>query len=326
MKWYNVADILKYNTTFNFTFGGRGIGKTYSTLKWLVESGKRFIYLRNAQTEIDMGCLPECNPFKAINADMGTEYYFKKVSKEMTCVYDGENNLLGYATALSTYAKLRGVDFSDVEVIFFEEFNTSFRIPKEQGTLFCNFYETVNRNRELLGKPPVICIMMGNAITIANPIIATFGLIETCEQMIANGIEISCNKESETLVEIVNANLSEVSNAKKETALYKAIKGTDYYNHSVDNAFTSDSFFNIAKMNLNEYKPLCKFDDVVIFGHKTQRLYYACIVNVKAKSYNKDTKDSFLREYGTMLRNAQIDNVLFYQNFAVKTKIAYILY
>ena len=50
IKWYDIEqDILKYDMTFNFIFGGRGIGKTYSMLKYLIENKIRFIYLRTYQ-------------------------------------------------------------------------------------------------------------------------------------------------------------------------------------------------------------------------------------------------------------------------------------
>ena len=66
--------------------------------------------------------------------------------------------------ALSTFGNLRGVDFSDVDMIFFDEFvpQKNARPIKAEAEAFFNLYETVNRNRELDGRPPVRVLMLSN--------------------------------------------------------------------------------------------------------------------------------------------------------------------
>lgn len=325
IKWYDIErDILKYDMTFNFIFGGRGIGKTYSTLKYLIVNKIRFIYLRTYQTEVDLSTTPETNPFKRINIDMECAYHFNKISKDVTGIYDTDNMLCGYAVALSTFAKVRGVDFSDIEFILYEEFNTSIRPLKAQGELFCNMYETVCRNRELIGENPVKVVCLGNAVSIGNPIMSTFNLVSDCEMMLKCGIETKVDGDRGIAVQIVSN--SSVSEAKKETSLYKAIKGSDYYNHSVENTFINDSFFNVKKLNINEYKPLVKYDDITIWSHKTQYRYYVCKINAKCKSYNADTFDAFNRIYGSLLRNANTDCVVFYNDYECKISFINLLY
>lgn len=101
-------------------------------------------------------------------------------------------------------------------------------------------YETVNRNRELIGEPPVKVVCLGNAVSIGNTIMSIFNLVTDCEMMLKYGIETKVLEDRSIAVQIVSN--SSVSEAKKETSLYKAIKGSNYYNHSVENTFINDSF------------------------------------------------------------------------------------
>lgn len=324
MKWYDVEkNIIQYRFPFNITFGGRGIGKTYSTLLYLITNKVKFIYLRNQQNEIDICCTEECNPFKAVNSDTGNSYYFEKISKDMCGIYDNDGILTGYAIALNTFAKLRGVDFSDIDFIFFEEFNTSLRINKKQGELFFNLYETVNRNRELKGKSPVMVVMMGNALTIANPLMDSFKLIPLAERMLQTGTEHVLLEDRGILLEIVTHTAKEVLEAKKQTALYKAIENTDYYKHAVDNTFISDSFYNVRERNVNEYKPLCKVNDIVIMELKSDYGYY-CTYKQSGKIkevYDSNTLSKFLMRYAPKLRMAYLDRKIIFENYEIKTHV-----
>lgn len=328
MKWYDIRDrIIPYGMTFNITFGGRGIGKTYSTLKYLAEEKIKFIYLRNQQNEIDISCTDECNPFKAVNDDIGSSYYFEKISKDMCGIYDSDGLITGYAIALNTFAKLRGVDFSDIDFIFFEEFNTSLRINKKQGELLFNLYETVNRNRELKGKPPVIVLMVGNAVTIANPVMDSFGLIQDAEMMISTGKEVVVYEDRGILLEITHATAKEIMESKSKTALYKAIVGSDYYKHSIDNQFIYDSFYNVGKRNLNEYRPICVINDISIMIHKFENHFYCTkVMSGKFKiKYDKNTTSKFLKEYGLTLRVAYADKNIFFDSYETKSHLLDIL-
>lgn len=327
MKWYDVeTELLRFGATYNFSFGGRGIGKTYSTLKYLIKENVRFIYLRTYQTEVDLCANGDCNPFKKLNSDTGSAYGFKKIAKDITGIYDSEMNNVGYAVALSTFAKLRGVDFSDIDFILYEEFNTSGRPCRNQGSLFFNFYETVNRNRELEGKEPVKVVFLGNALSIANPIMVAFNLVSDCEWMIQNGDEIRVLEDRGIAIQIVDSN-NNVSVAKRETALYKAIRGTEYYEHAVNNKFIDDSFYNVKKLNVNEFKPLCTIASISIYVHKSQYQYYARRGDIKCRrKYSQDELEKFNSMYGSILRNANIDCVLFYSDYEVKTALLNLLY
>ena len=52
---------------FSILIGGRGTGKSFSTLRDCVKNKKVFMYLRRTQTELDNCCSASSNPFKKIN-------------------------------------------------------------------------------------------------------------------------------------------------------------------------------------------------------------------------------------------------------------------
>ena len=65
----NMHDIMNKDDTFVFVIGPRGSGKTYGALLEILESGKKFIYLRRTQTEADLVSSEVVNPFKKVIED-----------------------------------------------------------------------------------------------------------------------------------------------------------------------------------------------------------------------------------------------------------------
>ena len=52
--YVNVRGILDEGYPFNFLVGGRGTGKTYTTLKVAKEDGRRFMLMRRTQSQADL--------------------------------------------------------------------------------------------------------------------------------------------------------------------------------------------------------------------------------------------------------------------------------
>lgn len=56
LNWYDPTKIKSYNKTLNFIIGGRGIGKTYSFKKDVInrfkKKGKQFFYLRRHKSDM----------------------------------------------------------------------------------------------------------------------------------------------------------------------------------------------------------------------------------------------------------------------------------
>lgn len=182
---------------FQVYIGGRGIGKSYSALRQLaldIPTDEKWIYMRRTGKEIEACSTEFGNPFKTINKDFGTlivpesggkgaaEYFYNETDED-------NPTLVGYGVALSTFAGLRSMDLSDVTITVFDEFIPERQVKriKAEGEALLNFYETVNRNRELQGREPMKLILLSNAIDLANPILETLGIISELENMISHG-------------------------------------------------------------------------------------------------------------------------------------------
>ena len=255
------------------------------------------------------------NPFKKVAADLGRDITMKAAG-EIYVVKESET-VIGYGAALSTFENLRGVDLSDVEYVVFDEFIENRKLSFKQGSAFMNLYETINRNRELEGRPPLVCILLSNAQRLNNPILADLGLIPVIEDMIRNLVRLRITKEY--YIELPE---SSVSAAKSETALYKLAAGSRYADEALRNEFSNDSFFNVGKKPLQEFRPVCALDGIYIYRHKSGPSYYCCRSRAEVMEYDSGDQGAiFNRLYGIRLRAAYAAGNLFFSEFTIKCDI-----
>ena len=316
IEWYDIGK--KRLSSINIIIGGRGIGKTYSALSYIIEKDKPFIYLRNTDVQLKECITSFGNPFKRWNRDHEKEIFFK-AEKSHSLIYDPDQEdgqPIGYGLALSTFENLRGVDLSDVCYVLFDEFIEKRSLSFRQFECFISFYETVNRNRELLGEDPLQVILLSNSQKLANPILAGYNLIPVIENMIRTG-----QKEYRDRALYINLPESEVSELKKQTANYQLINGTKVADEALNNAFAFDSFYGIKKRNITEYVPICQIDDIYLYRHKSKSMLYACHIqaqNIPVFS-SRDNLTAFLRSYGRKLFDAASKGYLEYADFVTKT-------
>lgn len=271
--WVNWDYILSQPASIISVVGARGVGKTYGLFKKLKTDGHKFIYLRRLKSQLDQCSKPEGNPFKKLNDDLALDIKpypsggivsFREVDKA--------GPLVAVGVALSVVANVRGIDFSDYDYIVFDEFIASIgeRPIKNEFQAFLNFYETVNRNRELEGKHPVKCIMLGNANTLVNPYFSSWHFMKTAVKMIT-GQQMVWRSPDQTRMVVLLLN-SPISEKKKETVLYQNAD-EDFIQMALDNAFRTDET-NIRSEPLTEYVHMVSVGELGIYKHKSDRKYY----------------------------------------------------
>ena len=283
--WVNWDYILSQDASFISIVGARGVGKTYGCFKKLVDEGKKFIYLRRLKSQLDQCGKPEGNPFKKINDDTGHEIKpFPSGGIISFREGDKTGELVSVGVALSVVANVRGIDFSDFDYIVFDEFIASIgeRPIKNEFTAFLNFYETVNRNRELSGKDPVKCLMLGNANTLINPYFSGWHFMKTAVKMIMGG-QMVWRTDDKTRMVILLLN-SPISEKKRGTALYQNAT-TDFIDMALDNAFRTDET-KIKSEPLKEYIHLVSVGEIGIYKHKSERKYYVSSTQAKEPYYD----------------------------------------
>lgn len=308
--YINIRAIQRLGLPFNFVVGGRATGKTYTALKTQIEDDAVFMFMRRTQTQADLINKPEFSPFKPINADNGWNIGAQTITKYNSAFYemveDGDKLVpqgkpKGYTCALSTISNMRGFDASDVVTLIYDEFipERHERPLKNEGVAFLNAYETINRNRELKGAPPLQVIGLANANDLANPIFMELNLVRKAEQMRRRGQEVSIDRTRGVGLFLLNN--SPISEKKQNTALYKLSRGSEFSEMSLNNNFTCEEAAIIKSRNLSEYKPVVAIGEICIYEHKsTGRLYVSTHTIGTPPYYSPGEIDRrrFQRQYG----------------------------
>lgn len=289
--YLNFRWCLNLGVPFVFLVGARGVGKTYGGLSTCIEDNIKFFFLRRTQTQVDTISTPDYNPFKTINKDKHIDIGVKSITKNSAGFYhadaDGKYSgaPVGYLAALSTFSNIRGFDASDVDLILFDEFIPEHheRPIKHEAEAFFNCYESINRNRELSGRPPVTAVCMANSNDIANPIFVHLGIVNKVNAMNKRGQVYTINKESGYAIILLSA--SPISAAKEETALYKLTKGSAFSEMALSNDFGVVES-NTKSENLKEYIPIVTVGEITVYRHKSERRHY---VTTHSSGHVRDT-------------------------------------
>ena len=292
--WVNWSWIMEDPAVFIMMVGPRGVGKTYGIFDYCIDNRIPFIYLRRLKTQLDLCGKPSGNPFRKISIDKRINIVPFKSDGVISFRHDcrtGEEIACG--VALSTVATVRGVDFSGYDVIVFDE-----SIPmagekpiKDEFQTFLNFYETVNRNRELSGDKPVKCILLGNANKLSNPYFTGWKFTKTALRMLRGKQMVYRTPDGSRMMVLLQD--SPVSEKKSRTALYQNAT-EDFITMALDNAFMTDET-NIRSEPLKEYIHIVSVGEIGIYKHKSDRKYY-----VSAK-----TSTPYYADFGIQLKMFQ---------------------
>lgn len=284
--YLNFRELRDSGYPFVIAVGGRATGKTYGALRSSVEDGIKYMYMRRRQTQIDIINKPQFSPIKSVCNDTGLQITMRPVAKGLSAFVpytideDGKEiagtEAYGYTCALSTVSNLRGFDASDLDMIIYDEFipeKTEKSIPHEAEALF-NCYETMNRNRELVGKKPLQLVCLGNANDQTAPILEHLHLITRLDRMRKTGQQVYKDDKRGLLVVLLKD--SPISEAKENTALYRLTEDTEFAKMSLGNEFAYEDRGKIVSRPLREYRPVVSIGEIVIYRHKSKECYYVC--------------------------------------------------
>ena len=254
VKWLDKqAD--KINAAFVVILGTRQIGKTYGTLKLMIDEKRNFILMRRTQTECDFITNGTVNPFKALGRDdievkKDTQYTGKilldnSVNKEQ----------IGITASLTCVSKIRGFSGNAFTDLVYDEFIPESHVNriKNEGDAFLNAVVTISGNRELEGKPPLKCWLLANSNNIASPILKALNLTEKVERMSASGKELSILPERGVI--LVLAKAQEIAEKRKKTSLLKAIQSEEsaFSKMAFNNEFSYNDNENVMRKDLRQY-------------------------------------------------------------------------
>ena len=188
MKYYSLNKINKKNATYNVVFGERSNGKTYATLKQVLENyfsdGSQFAYIRRWSVDVQPKRMN--NLFNAIIEDGYLEKLsggkftaiFYRTGRFYLCTYNdkgkpiyNEEDIIGYAFSLSENEHNKANSYPRVTTIIFDEFLTNKIYLPDEFILFMNTVSTIVRQRT-----NVKIYMLGNTVNKFCPYFKEMGL------------------------------------------------------------------------------------------------------------------------------------------------------
>ena len=188
MKYYSLNKINKKNATYNVIFGERSNGKTYATLKQVLENyfsdGSQFAYIRRWSVDVQPKIMN--NLFNAIIEDGYLEKLsggkftaiFYRTGRFYLCTYNdkgkpiyNDEDVIGYAFSLSENEHNKANSYPKVTTIIFDEFLTNKIYLPDEFILFMNTVSTIVRQRT-----NVKIYMLGNTVNKFCPYFKEMGL------------------------------------------------------------------------------------------------------------------------------------------------------
>lgn len=282
--YLDMKSIIESGYPFIFLPAARGTGKTYGTLKYHIQHRNKILLVRRTSKEAELQAKKESSAYKAVMQDLGIDDWGGGFSEGYGGVWynsDEKDDIeVAYVCSLNTFASIKGIDFSDINYIVFDEFiaEPHVRKIKNEGMALANLYESVNRNRELKGRPPVQLLCLANSVNMANDTFMYFNLIESAERMLQEGIE---------WMELGNKLLiipqhSPISEQKAETALYKAV-ANEFSEMAIKNKFILNDFTYVQRRSLAEYNCIYIVGDLCMYQHKSRQEFYVSFSKGKTK-------------------------------------------
>lgn len=322
--YLNVDRILEEDYPFIFIIGARGVGKTYGILKYIYESDIKALLLRRTQVQADIISNNAFHPYKKLCTDNGWNIRTMPIVKGIVglCSANSDDEIIappfGFIAALSTFSNLRGFDASDVDIIFLDEFipETGSKPIQSEFEKYLNCYETVNRNRELSGEPPVKFICAANSNSIDNPFFIGLGIVNKIYAMQKKGKSIYTDDRRGLMV--INLAYSPISEAKADTALYRLSAGTGFENMALSNEYGDLDTSRISnRERVIDYRPIFTVGEITIYKHKSLIKYYVTTLRSGSPDTYTTTADDLKRcrnKYAFAIVDAFYDDHIIFEN------------
>lgn len=332
---------------FQIFIGGRDGGKTFSYLQGLVneyrKTGSQFIFMRRQQSEMDelvddKNGVEKGNPFKKVNAANSWNYGMRMISGKTGGIYHREYDEekermkyvgapIGYCCSMKSVTGIKGIDWTNCNDWFYDEFIPEEHVNKMrgEGRALLSAYDTICRNRELEGYPPIRLTLASNATDIYNPICKYLGIVADLENLQRTGKQDKYYPDRRLAVHLLETP-ENLKKARENTALAALARGTDYYDMAFNNKFAYNDFALVEYRVLKGWDCYANLDFAYIYRKKGEELYHVSYreANHKIRKYSakRDFEEmEFRRRVGIWLQDIYIEGRLTFESYELKAFI-----
>ena len=320
--YYDLSKILSYNAFLNFLIGERGVGKTYSSSKFVtkqfINKGYEFAYIRRYKTELKKAVPKFFEPLVNNNEFEGHSLYSKGDKFYI------DDKIAGYSMTLSTAQDLKSTNFNNVKYIIFDEFiieEGQKHYLKNEVENFLGLVETIARMRD------VKIFMLANAVTVANPYFIFFDIT------LPYNTDIKTYKDGLILVQYMYN--EEYRKAKRESKLGKLTEGTMFSKYAIENNFRLDNKdFIEHKSGTSRFSFAIKYRDQIYgvwFDYNIGKIFVSNDYNENGQLFACTLEDhtpntmmiNSMKSYSawkTFIQNYKLGNV-YYESIKIKQNI-----
>lgn len=304
-----------------FVTGGRGIGKSFSTIKYLIERRIGFLFMRRIDLDAYLSRDPEMSDIGKVLRFLDIDFYVEKVPKTSFGYFrrSDDDSIICFVAANKTFRKCRGMSFDWCDAIVYDEFIPGPEEARFKGEGFGVYQalETVGRNRELEGRDPVKLICLSNALNMQNDVFMEFDLLEEADDLLRDpDYEIAADQGRCLII----CKHSPISAKKAETETYRNASA-DFVNMAIKNEFIYDDFTYVERRNLKEYRAVCAIGPLYIYRHKSRSEWYVSFSksNVKTTFSTQESGiEQFRRRHWRMTARF-LDGKIKFQNYKAQT-------
>lgn len=326
----------------------RGPGKTYSALRGCLLSGVRFGYIRRTIDEVELMCSGDkiaqklggdaefdVNPYKQINEDYGVDVQAHLVNRKIGGFWkhvngEAQGAPIGYILPLNAVKDVRALGLADVDVLIFDEFipNVYDRVNRREGEQLMDLYETIARDREKRGRPPVLLLCFGNDTSLNNPLFDLFEIESIEAEMQLKDEEYRLLDERSILLHRIPWRIAAPED--KKSIVERAMQHTAWGQMTFKGGFAYNDLSNIGTRSLRGMKCVCSFryKNSEHFVYRNRGEWYISLSKHESgRRYNLNLENDqkrFLIDYRNDIRDACIEgNALFQEYLAYDLIINY---
>ena len=305
-------------------YSRRGPGKTYSGLRYCYANNIRFAYIKRTNEDVDFICTDSIrsgvdpSPFSPLNRDFNISVKAKKIDKGLGAFYDTDPDSgdiiglpIGYIISLNSIKRIKGFNLDDVDIIIFDEFipQAGEIVKVKEGEMLLDLYMTLSRDRQLRGRDPLKLVLFANAEEISTPITNTLEITDIICEMGAENYYYDKNRD--ILIHHITEKEFPISDTSK-IGIYKAMKGTKWFDKSFGGDFSNNDFSNICNIPLKNFRCMIRLK-------YNNHYYYIYYKDSTGSYYMTTSQGKYIYDYDLDKENGQ---KLFWLDFGMILKIA----